>query len=219
MTCTSSDGTTVAESYCTGSRPVVAGTVPDFSACTYDWSISKWSDWSSTCSPAATRTRTVECRRSDGELAARQTMCGSDLPASTEKQAIYTDCGGVLVNADFEAGTMKGWSGGTISTVRKSGSYAASIGAARAVLSQTVQTQPISYSLTFHCYAFGGYAVFAYWNGTQVASCNGAGGGNSAWSVTPVTGTVKGTGGRDVLSFSSTTSGRLVDDVVLSPKL
>lgn len=218
MSCQTADGSTVPESNCSGAKPEATGTVADYSGCSFSWKIGDWGNWSSSCSATATRDRTVECIRSDGTPASRATLCGDTVPETQEKLPNYTDCGGTLVNGDFEKGTMAGWTGGTIlSSNKKEGSYAASLGAANAVVSQKVATQPISYTLSFHCYAFGGYPVRAYWNDVQVALCYGSGGGNSSWSNSPITATVTGTGGTDKLSFSATTSGRLIDKVVLSP--
>ena len=92
VTCQSSDGRTVADSYCTTTKWAESRTVADYSACTFAWDTTNWSAWSNTCSSSATRTRSVTCERSDGTVAASESSCTEAKPAASQTQAVYSGC-------------------------------------------------------------------------------------------------------------------------------
>jgi subtilisin-like proprotein convertase family protein len=68
VTCRRSDGTTVEDTSCpSASRPAATqpSATPSYASCTYEWQLSAYGPWSTTCG-SATRTRTKTCIRSDG---------------------------------------------------------------------------------------------------------------------------------------------------------
>ena len=109
VTCLRDDGTTVANSYCTGTAPAtsasctptsttVCGTEAAVSqavtltdTCSYSWGTGAWSAPSSTCSAAAVETRSVSCVRSDGTAVATS-YCSGSAPASSQTLSILTGC-------------------------------------------------------------------------------------------------------------------------------
>lgn len=91
VSCVRSDGTTVADSNCSGTKPSTSRSEPDYSGCSYSWSASGWGSWSSTCSASASRSRSVSCRRSDGTTVA-DSSCSGTKPSSSESSAVYSGC-------------------------------------------------------------------------------------------------------------------------------
>lgn len=85
------DGATVADANCTATKPTTSQTVPDYSGCTFNWNVSAWSGWSSTCSTSAVRTRSVTCVRSDGTVAS-DASCPSPKPDASEVGSNLSDC-------------------------------------------------------------------------------------------------------------------------------
>lgn len=73
-------------------KPATAEYSPIYAGCTWGWETSYWSNWSSTCSESATRTRTVSCKRSDGS-SADETQCTEARPAASETGPISSGCG------------------------------------------------------------------------------------------------------------------------------
>lgn len=73
-------------------RPATEQTAPDYSSCTSNWSAGEWSDWSSTCSTTAFRTRTVKCVRSDGKDVDGDACIANDRPDNREISSIQTGC-------------------------------------------------------------------------------------------------------------------------------
>lgn len=65
-TCLRSDGKTVATGCDAATRPDEPLVKPVYAGCTTDWSVTGWSDWSTTCGTQANRTRTVTCVRAGG---------------------------------------------------------------------------------------------------------------------------------------------------------
>ena len=86
----------MAASECKQPMPAASETRGVYDGCTTDWSTgSGWSSWSSTCSDAATHTRTVECLRSGGDSAAKVvdvSFCTKSKPVSSETQGVYDSC-------------------------------------------------------------------------------------------------------------------------------
>ena len=82
--CKRNDDTTVADSLCTDPKPVVACNTQ---ACpinyTYSWEVGTWGVCSKTCG-GGTRTRSVICKRSDGQTVADVYCNGQSQPASQE---------------------------------------------------------------------------------------------------------------------------------------
>lgn len=94
---------TLSDDQC-GTKPATTRTLPsDYSGCGYQWVSGEWSDWDSTCSQTARRTRTVECHRTDGTLSAGSYCLETEPKPKTEEIAPnVTECGGKLQNNGFE---------------------------------------------------------------------------------------------------------------------
>lgn len=107
--CQRSDGTVVASSECTSRGIALSQTdaSPNYSGCSYSASFGPWSGWSSSCSPSASRTRSVTCYRSDGaavsgsECAAR----GISISPTSETASQYGGC-----SYNWNVGAWSGWS-------------------------------------------------------------------------------------------------------------
>lgn len=233
VTCTNS-GTheTAADTLCTDAKPSATKTTPTYAGCTFSWKTGEWGSWSSTCSNTATRNRTVECVRSDGTTVSYGD-CPGTMPAQKDGPTkIVTDCGGVLTNPGFEAGSLQGWTVGRTGTVGyptistspvHGGSYSMAFANASNTswAEQSFQTQPgVTYTLSGWGYGFGSYnASMAIYNagGTSMLSLvwtNGS--GNGIW--TQKSGSFVGDGGVYLIRFwgrSGTTAVR-IDDIVLS---
>lgn len=91
VVCQRSDGATVDDANCSGSKPSSTQTAADYSGCTFGWQNASWSDWSSSCSDSATRTRTVSCMRSDG-TSVDDANCTETKPEASETSAVFTSC-------------------------------------------------------------------------------------------------------------------------------
>jgi len=88
--CLRSDGTTVADASCSGSKPATSAATTDYSACTYSWQATGWA------TPAAcgstTASRTVYCQRSDGTTVADSSCSATAKPATTTATTDYSTC-------------------------------------------------------------------------------------------------------------------------------
>ena len=96
VTCLRSDGTTVTEGCDVSERPAASQDVADYSSCSYSWIEGGFGAWTSTCSNSATRSQTVNCRRSDGTImtGSQESLCSGTKPAQTEgPTGIYSTCG------------------------------------------------------------------------------------------------------------------------------
>lgn len=97
------DQQTVADALCsTGSREALSRTVQDFSGC--DYAAANWGPYSfsSTCSATAVKTRTAQCRRSDGTIVAA-TECTTRNKSLTESvtEPNYSTCTNSWVPSGF----------------------------------------------------------------------------------------------------------------------
>lgn len=94
--CQREDGVTAEDWHCDANRPHESQTTTDYSTCSYEYTTSEWTDWSSTCSSDAFRRRTVYCQRSDGfRTNTDYTQCqsaGKIYPGYEERSAIYSSC-------------------------------------------------------------------------------------------------------------------------------
>ena len=84
VTCRRSDGTTVSDSFCSGTKPVTSQSCTGGS-CTHSWQTGSWGACSSSCS----QSRSVTCRRSDGTTV-------SDSFCSGTKPTVRQTCTGGL---------------------------------------------------------------------------------------------------------------------------
>jgi hypothetical protein len=95
--CVRSNGDIVASAECTNRGVAVTSTqtAAVYDGCGYSFATGGWSDWNSHCSGSATRTRAVQCYRSDGTAMsdAECTNRGVGRPSSSETTAVYDQCG------------------------------------------------------------------------------------------------------------------------------
>ena len=70
---------------------------------TYSWKTGEWSEWSSTCSENATRTRAVFCERSDGVTVSDALCDASSRPADSETAQVLTTCTYSWIEGGFGA--------------------------------------------------------------------------------------------------------------------
>ena len=94
VVCRRSDGATVSDSNCSGTRPASSRQVADYSGCSYArGSVTNTGAWASSCSSSTSRTITYACRRSDGTnvSASECTNRGVSL-TSTETGSNYSGC-------------------------------------------------------------------------------------------------------------------------------
>lgn len=109
VTCRRSNGSTVADSNCTGTRPASSRTVADYSTCSYSRGRQLSETWNSNCSTNATRTRTYACVRSDGtEVSASNCTSRSISVTDTYSAARYTSCNYTLIDGGVGACSMAG---------------------------------------------------------------------------------------------------------------
>lgn len=105
VSCLRSDGTRAQASLCGGDAPTSTRTERRLEGCTIAWAGAVWSDWSPTCSAAATRSRTVECQAASAGTASfkvEEALCGGERPTVAEGPvAYYGNCSGRW--------TMSGW--------------------------------------------------------------------------------------------------------------
>lgn len=96
-TCTRSDGTTVADSYCTGAKQALAQACSNYTSCTYTWQAGSWSACSSSCTTAVpgTQSRSVTCLRSDG-VAVSGTSCTAPTPVTSQSCTDTSTCATML---------------------------------------------------------------------------------------------------------------------------
>ena len=91
------DGNVEADAQCDPStRPAASQSVEDFSGCDYSWAPQEWGEWDSQCSHNTTRSRSVDCLRSDGtvtnDMEARCLEDDGAKPATTETGEVYDSC-------------------------------------------------------------------------------------------------------------------------------
>lgn len=86
VVCKRNDGQTVADSNCPGTKPATSESCSAQSCdtnYTYSWQIGNWSSCNATtCGASGTQTRTVTCKRSDGQTVA-DSFCGTK-PATSQ---------------------------------------------------------------------------------------------------------------------------------------
>ena len=130
---------------------------PDYEGCTYEWSPGPWSNWDSTCSENARRTRTTQCLRKDGSnTVVDKSFCDQDHEDAKESETanVVIDCGGLLNNGDFEK-DLQGWTtyySATIIDDSYAGLKAVRIGAGKTYIYQRFNVKPSSISLSVNLY-------------------------------------------------------------------
>jgi len=232
-------------------KQALSQTVDVSSSCTWAWNpndnatstwafgdtTTGWTGWSNTCG-AATRTRTVQCVRSDGkvETGTGQSNCTASRPASTQNSTQTTDCGGNLVNGNFETGTSAGWTFDSVADTKgnkvypfvqtntvHSGSYSVAMpntnqgnGAITTYLQQSFPTKAgANCSASVWMYGSNAQPTFTILNssGVEVVSVNASSGWNQK------SGSFVGNGSPFTVKIYTrglSTSVTRVDDVVIS---
>ena len=107
VTCTQSDGTPVADSFCSaaGTKPAATQT-GNLTGCTYTWSPGAWGPWTSACSTNATRSRTVSCVQSDGTTVANSYCAAAgQAPATVDVSGNLAGCSYSWNQSGFSACT------------------------------------------------------------------------------------------------------------------
>lgn len=77
VTCRRNDGQTASDSFCSGTKPPTSRTCTGGS-CTYSWQTGSWA----TCSSQCTQSRSVSCRRNDGQ-SALDSRCSGTKPSTS----------------------------------------------------------------------------------------------------------------------------------------
>lgn len=90
----SANGQLVSDSACdkAGVRPISSEVQEDYSGCPADWMIGAWTSWSSTCSDAATRIRSVTCVSHGGLVEDYRCESSSPKPQAFQTESIYSGC-------------------------------------------------------------------------------------------------------------------------------
>src|SRR5699024_1077045 len=104
--CQRNDGTRVADSYCSGTKPGTSTSCSSTSGCTYSWYTGAWGsiNWTAGTSNCglAEQYRTVYCRRSDGTTMSDSYCSGSKPSTGTS----FTRC----TNCIYSSATAADWS-------------------------------------------------------------------------------------------------------------
>ena len=91
--CQRSDGPAAIDAAsCTEARPAATQTSYDTTGCTFAWDASAYAAATPACGPS-THSRTVACKRSDGQPADASNCVAADRPTATEPVADYSTCG------------------------------------------------------------------------------------------------------------------------------
>lgn len=91
--CTRTDGEEGDPTLCLDPKPELEQEAPDYSACSYSWETGEWGDWNSQCSTSAKRSRSISCKREDGENASHSNCNPQDAPSKEETSEILSGCG------------------------------------------------------------------------------------------------------------------------------
>ena len=89
--CQRSDGGTVEDAQCSGTRPSSTETSYMTTGCGIEWSASPWRS-ESTCAKMTNKTRDVACRRSDGQIL-EDSQCSGTRPLEQMKEDDFSTCG------------------------------------------------------------------------------------------------------------------------------
>jgi len=91
VTCLSSDGRTVSDTSCSGTKPDVSKTTYETSGCGYSWSAGAYSSPVPACGPTV-QNRSVTCLRSDGQTVADGSCDAGSRPAAQQAATDYSTC-------------------------------------------------------------------------------------------------------------------------------
>ena len=88
-TCLRSDNVEMPADYCYEPLRPVTQKGANYSGCSYAWEIGAWDEWAPKCSTKSTRTREVECYRSDG---IESNKCSQPAPSTSEVVSNFANC-------------------------------------------------------------------------------------------------------------------------------
>jgi hypothetical protein len=109
------DSVSTAECTNRGIPVVETETGSNYAGCTSSWKEGAWSGFSSSCSPTATRTRSITCSRDlDGAAQPDASCSAATRPASSESQAQYAGC-----SYSYATGEWSGWSSNCSNTASR----------------------------------------------------------------------------------------------------
>jgi len=91
VTCLSSDGRTVSDSSCSGTKPDVSKTTYETSGCGYSWDAGAYGAPVPACGPTV-QNRSVTCLRSDGQTVADASCPAGTRPAAQQAATDYSTC-------------------------------------------------------------------------------------------------------------------------------
>ncbi|HEX8822883.1 MAG TPA: thrombospondin type-1 domain-containing protein [Archangium sp.] len=92
VSCRRSDGVTMADSFCTGTRPATSQSCTGDSCTTYTWATGSWSSCSNDCGTGM-QTRTVTCQRiQDGATVDESNCTGAKAAASQSCEVCAAEC-------------------------------------------------------------------------------------------------------------------------------
>ncbi|WP_422513518.1 thrombospondin type-1 domain-containing protein [Sphingomonas sp. 3-13AW] len=91
VTCLSSDGRTVTDSFCATAKPPVSKTTYETSGCSYAWRNDEWGAPAAACG-VSTQNRSVWCLRSDGQTVADASCPSDSRPAAVQGATDYSTC-------------------------------------------------------------------------------------------------------------------------------
>jgi len=91
VTCLSSDGRTVPDASCSGTKPDVSKTTYETSGCGYSWDAGAYSAPVPACGPTV-QNRSVTCLRSDGQTVADASCPAGTRPAAQQAATDYSTC-------------------------------------------------------------------------------------------------------------------------------
>lgn len=115
------DGALVADAECPTPKPATSETQGVYSSCSYAAEFGAWAAWSSECSTSSNRTRTVQCRRSNGDIVPN-TVCsanGVTMTPVSETSARYGSC----TYSRDNPGAWTSWSSTCSSSATRSRTY------------------------------------------------------------------------------------------------
>ena len=102
VTCRRSDGVTVSNSSCdAGTKPATSESMANYSTC--DYTAVNWTGWTyaSACSTNTSRTRTADCRRSDGTIVADSECTGRSVALSETQNGVSNTAGCTYAAANW----------------------------------------------------------------------------------------------------------------------
>src|SRR3546814_386481 len=94
------DASPAPDSACAGPKPATSEVSGQYGSCSYTAEFGAWTGWSSECSATSNRTRSVQCRRSNGDIVPTSECSsrGVAITPTNETSARYGSCSYSRVN-------------------------------------------------------------------------------------------------------------------------